>query len=678
MIPVPLKPVAKKKNNYKIVRVRENGKMVSKLIRKGTKYTPQDSTERKIRESRQYKRLRQREKHKYALRLTKSPLFAAFARALAPEKPLTLTEWSDENRQLSGVASHEEGQWRTSRFPFLKRIQDLLSSHDPTQQVVVMKGAQLGFTELALNWMYYTVEYSPAPMLYVQKTIEDVRVFVKQRFDPGTETMPGIGERIGNPANGKRGRSGGASVRTKMFPGGMLRFGGANSASSLRSMPIQNLCLDEEDAYELDIQSEGSPSELAIVRTRNFPNRKVYRLSTPTLKETSVIEPLFEQGTKERFYVPCPHCQNMDWIRWSNIKYETGKSKFNPTKVYLVCEHCKEHIEEHHKTWMLTNGKWVAEEPDAEYPSFHISSLYSPYGFYSWKDAVKTWIKATHNHDDALLKTFINTVLGETWSEESVVVKASRLEERKMEYDAEVPKEVVVLTCGADVQKDRIEMEVVGFGKNLESWGIDYKVFLGDTERSEVWKQFDMALLKQYQHGTGQMIPIAITGVDSGFRTKVVYEFCKLRFHRNIFPVKGDSGWGKGYLDRPRAPNKYGVYAFRLFVDEIKSKIYSNLLIDEPGPGYCNFPKTSIYDTNYFRQLTSERLDRVYKNGRYRLEWVLPKGRRNEALDARAYAIGALNIMSPNFDALQVNQIIAPIMTPPKSNRKKVHHNSQF
>lgn len=610
------------------------------------------------------------------MKTAKSPLFAAFARALAPAPPLTLTEWSDKKRQLSGVASHEEGQWRTSRFPFLKRIQDLLSPQDPTQQIVVMKGAQLGFTELALNWMYYTIDYAPAPMLYVQKTLEDVNVFVKQRFAPALEAMSWIAEKIGFVKTGGKGRTGGDSSRTKIFPGGMLRFGGANSASSLRSMPIQNLCLDEEDSYEQDIQNEGSPSELAIRRTSNFPNRKIYRISTPTLKETSVIEPLFEQGTKERFYIPCPHCRNMDYIRWSNIKWEKGSNDFTPMNVSLLCENCGTLIEERHKTWMLARGKWIAENPDAEYASFHISSLYSPYGFFSWRDAVKMFLRATKNHDDALLKAFINTVLGETWSESSVTIKASRLEERKEDYNTDVPSPVVVLTCGTDVQKDRIECEVVGWSRNLESWSIDYRVFIGDTERSAVWEQFDMYLQKQWQHGSGQMIPIAITAVDSGFRTKVVYEFCKMRFHRNIFPCKGVDGWGKGYLDRPKTMNKYGVWAFKSYVDEIKSKIYSNLQIEEHGPGYCHFPRKEVYNTAYFRQLTAERMETVYSGGRYKARWVLPKGRRNEALDCRGQAIAALTILNPNFDALQVNQIIAPVQTSAPASRRRVHRGS--
>ena len=440
-------------------------------------------------------------------------------------------------------SAHEAGLWRTERFPFLRRIMKLLSPSHPCHQVSVMKGAQLGFTEVALNWMFYSIEHSPAPMLYVQKTLVDMEAFVKQRFDPSIDAMPGIVLGDG------RGKSGGDTAKIKLFPGGMIRLGGANSASSLRSMPIERLMLDEEESYEQDLQDEGSPSALAIRRTANYPNRKIFRLSTPKIKETSVIEPLFEDGTKERYYIPCPHCGNMDYIRWGNIKYEND----DPETAMLLCEACGVLIEERYKTQMFTEcedysdpnalgARWIAENKKVKNYSFHISSLYSPYGFYSWKDAVEEWIKAVHKNDITLLKTFTNTVLGETWSESGRTIKASILEQRKTLYSAEVPEGVLVLTAGADIQKDRIECEVIGWGKGMESWGIEYAVFRGNTEQSPIWNQFESFLLKGFKHTNGAVLPIAISCIDSGFLTKIVYTFCRRLEIRNIYPIKGDNG----------------------------------------------------------------------------------------------------------------------------------------
>ena len=594
-----------------------------------------------------------------------SPLARAFSTALIPSLPLTITEWADKHRQLPEISTHESGRWRTDRFPFLKRPMDLLSPHDPCQQIVIMKGAQIGFTECALNWMLYTVDHNPGPMLYVQKTLDAVKIFVKQRFDPSCMEMPEIAEKIGT---GRIGRGSGDTSATKIFPGGMIRFGGANSASSLRSMPIERLCLDEEDSFEADIQEEGSPSELAIRRTANFPRRKIFRISTPTIKETSVIEPLFEQGTKERYYIPCPHCGNMDYIRWKNIQYVND----DPKTAKLVCENCGVLIEERYKTQMLAKGTWIAENPHAEYPSFHLSSLYSPYGFYSWEDAVRLYLKAIRNHDNALLKVFINTVLGETWSERGRSIKASWLEGRKEQYEEEVPRDVVVLSCGADVQEERIECEVVGWAHGMESYSIDYQVFRGNTDSNAVWELFDAYISKTFRHESGVVMPINVVGVDSGFNTKVVYKFCQMREHRYVYPIKGDDGWGKGILDRPLHRNKYKVWAFRMFVDEIKSRMYSYLQVSDQGPGYCHFPEKDTYNTSHFAQLTSEFLDKVWSNGKYKLRWVLPKGRRNEVLDCRNLSYAALNILVPDFDALPVNKPL--ILTQQQPRRKRRQH----
>jgi len=603
----------------------------------------------------------------------RSVLYGAFVRALAPKPPLTIDEWADKNRILPEVAAHESGLWRTERFPFLRRIMQLLSPFSIVRQIVVMKGAQLGFTECCLNWMFYTIDYSPAPMLYVQKTLVDMDVFTKQRFDPSLVEMQHIKVKVGT---GTGGRGTGDTAKIKLFSGGMIRFGGANSAPSLRSMPIERLMLDEEDSYEHDIQEEGSPSELAIRRTANFPRRKIFRLSTPTIKEVSIIEPLFEGGTRERYFIPCPHCGNMDYIKWDNIKWEND----DPKTVMLLCESCGVLIEEHHKTQMLMDGEWRAGNPDAPYPSFHISSLYSPYGFYKWSEAVDLYLRAVRNHDNTLLKTFVNTVLGETWTESGRIVKGSYLEKRKETYKAEVPNGVLLLVASADIQKDRIETEVVGWGKGMESWGIDYSVFRGDTERNNIWLQLDEYLNRTWKGENGANYPLSITAIDSGFHSKLVYEFCRLREHRRIYPVRGDEGWGKGYIDRPMRKNKFGVWAFRAFADEIKSKVFSYLQIDDEGAGFCHWPNKPCYDKVYFNQLTSEYLDKKWKNGKYYLRWILPQGRRNEALDVRMLNIAALNILNPQFDSLQLkdNRIIITGRNRSKKRRRILSPGIQF
>jgi phage terminase large subunit GpA-like protein len=576
-------------------------------------------------------------------------LRTAFANAFEPPPELTITEWADDRRKLPRVSSSEHGQWRTSRFPFLKQIMDDLSPQSPHQEVVVMKGAQLGFTEVAMNMMLYNVDYHPCPMLYVQKTLGAVEKFSKQRFGPSVEAMPTITETLGS----QKGRDSSNTMLLKSWPGGIIIMGGANSASSLRSMPIEVLILDEWDSFEQDIQSEGDPAELAIRRTANFPRRKVFYLSTPVLKELSRIEPAFEAGTQCWYEVPCPECGKLQRIMWKNIKFEHTESTVH--SCWLECQHCQKPILEKHKTWMLDpeNGaRWVARNPEARYPSYHLSSLYSPLGFYSWTDAVELFLRATMLNDKDLLKVFVNTVLGEPWSEKARTVAAAGLMKRREEYKALVPDGVKVLTAGVDVQDDRIEVEVVGWGRRRETWSIDYAVFRGDTESVFVWEQLDDFLRMTWEHERGMPVNLSCVMIDSGHRARVVYNFCRLREHRNVFPIKGVTGWGKGYINRPTKRNKDKVYLFNVYPDEVKDAVYSLLRIEEPGPGYCHFPLRPEYAEDYFKMLTAERLVSRRVRGFTRLEWELPKGHRNEALDCRVYAMAGLNVLNPNFDVI--------------------------
>lgn len=575
-------------------------------------------------------------------------LLRCFGEGLLPPDDLMLDEWSDRHRVLPRVSSSEYGLWRTSRFPFLREIMRELSPCSSRQQIVVMKGAQLGFTEIAVNWMMYTIDQDPAPLLYVQKTIDAVEKFSKQRLQPSVNVCPAVQERIGGTeTKGDKGNT----ITIKNFPGGIIILGGANSAASLRSMPIERLVLDEEDSYDNEIEDEGSPSDLAIRRTANFPRRKIFRLSTPLIKETSRIEPLYEEGDQRRYYVPCPLCGHMQVIWWRNIKYDK-QDDGEPINIRMECEMCKQGIPERYKTQMLEEGEWIAEFPGREIASFHISSLYSPVGFFSWRDAIHMWIRANRERDKSLLKIFVNTVLGETWTESQKTIHVSSLMDRREDYHAEVPEGALVLSAGVDVQEGMVAIEVVAWGKGQESWSIEYTTIMGDTELSFVWEQLAQYLQKQWRHANGSTVGIAVTAVDSGHRARVVYNFCRHHEVMRVYPVKGRYGWGIGLIKRPKTRNQDGVYLFIAHVDELKSKIYSHLSVESAGPSFCHFPLTSGYNEDYFKGLTAERLITRRSHGQHTLQWDLPPGKRNEPLDCRAYAIASLNILNPNFDLL--------------------------
>ncbi len=571
----------------------------------------------------------------------------AFYAELAPPPELTISEWADKYRVLTSEASNEPGPWRTSRFPFTEEIMYELSPQCKTQEVVWMSGAQNAKTEICLNLMGYTIHYNPQPLLYIQKTVDAVERFSAQRFQKSLCTTPEIAERL--PQNKSRDDSN--TKLLKNFPGGIIILGGANSGASLRSMPIGVLITDEVDSFKAGIEDEGDPIELAKRRTSNFPRRKIFYPSTPKVKETSRIEPLYEISDQRTYHVPCPHCGHMQTIRWGNIQYKTkdgGNHELLDGSVYLKCEGCAEAIQEYHKTEMLENGEWIKKYPGRKIAGFHSNSLYSPVGFYSWEDAVELWLQYRRTLNTEFLRVFVNTVLGETYAE-GTAIKSDVISSRKEIYPADVPAGGVVLTAGVDVQADRIEAEILATGKGEENFSIAYARFMGDPEFSYVWKQLDDFLLKQWKHESGVYLTPVCVAVDSGYKAKVVYNFCKTREERRIFPIKGVSGWGKGLINRPKTRNKNGVWLFNTYADELKAKIYSQLRVENPGPAYCHFPQKPEYDRNYFKMLTAEKL--VKKKNT--IKWTLPAGQPNEALDCRQYAIAALNILSPNFEKLE-------------------------
>ena len=569
-------------------------------------------------------------------------LIIGFLDGLRPEPRYTVSEWADNHRYLSPVAAAEPGPWRTHRTPFLREIMDNLSAYSTYQRVVVMKGAQLGFTEAGNNWIGYIIDAAPAPTLMVQPTDDMVKRNSKMRIDTMVEATPRLREKIA-PA---RSRDSNNTITSKSFPGGILAMAGANSASGLRSMPAKNVMLDEVDAYPQDLDGEGSPIDLAIARTRTFARRKIYVVSTPTVQGHSAIEQEFGKTDQRYYHVPCPDCGHKQRLKFENLKWTEGK----PETVLYFCEGCGSGIPERMKTKMLTEGEWVASVPEnsnATTVGYHINSLYSPYGWYSWADAAKEYEDAMG--DTPKMKTFVNTVLGETYKEEGEAPAWENLWNRRETYTPNKPPlDVCFLTAGVDVQKDRIELEVVGWARGKRSYSIDFRVLVGDTAKKDVWDELAKVVNEQWEREDGALLPLRLMAVDSGYNTQMVYNFCSRYEANRVIPIKGSEALNV-MVAPPRAINVNragkkigGVKVWQVGVSIIKSELYGWLRLEktEEGiapDGYCHFPQ---YDQRYFKGLTAEELQFRVVRGFRRYEWVKVY-ERNEPLDCRVYARAA-------------------------------------
>lgn len=557
----------------------------------------------------------------------------AWCQGLALDPKLSVDEWANRHRVLSSVAASEPGQWATARTPYLKEIMDVLSTSDRTERIVFQKGAQLGGTEAGLNWLGYIVHHAPGPMLMVQPTVETAKRVSKQRVDSLIEACPVLVERIKSP----RARDSGNTVLMKEFPGGVLIMTGANSAVGLRSMPVRFLFLDEVDGYPGDAGGEGDPVALAVQRAATFLNRKVLMVSTPTVKGFSRIETAYLESDQRVFLVPCDHCGVLSQLFWRDIRWPDGRVE----SASWHCPHCQGEHPEHRKPALLAQGRWEATAPgDGKTAGFHLSSLYSPW--LTWGEIAAEQLAA--KSDPVRLKVWVNTKLAETWEErDGERMDETALMTRREQYGPAIPAEVAVLTCGVDVQDDRLEIELVGWGRDEESWSCDYKILWGDPSAPGLWADLEQYLTATFEHETlaaGLRIDAACLDTG-GHHTQAAYAFCRGRERQRIWAIKGVAGKRPIWPKRPTKAAKGTVHLFGVGVDAAKEAIFARLKKPEPGAGYCHFPLER--DTAYFEQLTAERLRTRYVKGFAQQFWWKPDGRRNEALDCRVYAYTALH-----------------------------------
>lgn len=563
-----------------------------------------------------------------------------FNAGLKPDPLLNISEWADKYRVLSQKASAEPGKWRTSRTPYLKEIMDCLSPYSGIERVVFMKGAQIGGTEVGNNFLGYIVHLSPGPVMLVMPTVDGAKRTSKTRIAPMFAAIPELKGVISD----RRSKDASNTTLMKEFQGGVLVLTGANSAIGLRSMPVRYIFLDEIDAYKGDVEGEGDPVNLAIKRTSTFNRRKIFMVSTPTIQSVSRIEYEYEQSDQRHYMVPCPYCNKRQSLKWKQIHWENN----DPQTAVYICEYCGGIIEEHLKTRMLENGIWEKSNPSSKIAGFHLSSLYSPVGWFSWADAVKQFLDAKNK--DNLLKVWVNTVLGETWLEKGEAPEWQILFDKREDYQQElVPSGGLFLTAGADVQKDRIECEVVAWGRNRESWSVGYFIINGDTAREDVWNELTDFSRRYFEHSSGAMLPISRFAIDSGFATQQVYNWVRKQPLNFAMAIKGtDSGVTplglptKVDLNINGKKLRRGAKVWAVGTSILKSELYQFLRLtkneDESFPaGYCHFPK---YDSEYFKQLTAEQLVTKVVRGYQKREWQKTR-ERNEALDCRVYARAA-------------------------------------
>ncbi|WP_314017536.1 terminase gpA endonuclease subunit [Dialister invisus] len=581
---------------------------------------------------------------------------------LKPLPKTSVSQWADNYRMLSSGISAEPGKWKTSRAPYQKDIMNAFTEPG-IHRVVVKSSSQIGKSDMMNNVIGRFAHLDPCAIMMIQPTIDMAQDYSKTRIAPMIRDT----KVLNNLFYDVKSRDANNTILSKVFPGGRLIMCGANSPAGLASRPIRILLADEVDRFPDSAGTEGDPVDLAAKRMTTFWNSCMGLFSTPTNEGSSRIDEEYLAGTQEEWQHKCPNCGEYHLLRhidmtvdYKEIKTPSGKKTVIVNDVKWRCPHCGLSFSE--KEMKQTPQKYVSRNADAlknGIRSFFVNGFTSPW--MTWTRIMRKWLEA--KGDPEREKVIMNTVFGESYKQKGAFEDERIFLRRRESYGAELPNGVLLLTAAIDTQDNRLEYEVVGWGKEEECWGIRKGIVLGAPNQARTWKEIDNILDKTYHFADGKGLKVVRTFIDSGGHyTSDVYNYCQKNFHKQRFAIKGRGGPGIPLIYKIAKANNAKAPLILLGVDDGKQQIMDRLSIDSPGPLYFHFPQDEGikelsnrgYDDLYFKGIISEH-KKVYKrNGVLREVWETTKNVRNEPLDLRNYNLACMKSLKPDWGKLEM------------------------
>ena len=606
--------------------------------------------------------------------------------------PLRLSEWAEQHFYLSAESSYVEQRWVA--YPFQRGILDCMGN-DAIEEVVVRKSARVGYTKMLLAAIGYFAQHKRRNQGVWQPTDEDSDEFVKGELEPMFRDVPIMADVF--PEHLQRHKHN--TLRQKIFRGSILYLRGGKAAKNYRRLTLSTIIIDEGDGFDRDVEGEGSPWTLAWKRLQGAIFPKGIIGSTPKTKHLSLIEDREAVADVQlTFQVPCPHCGERQALRWGGrdkpygMKWTNGDAE---TVAYL-CEACQALFGQADYLrvwdagrWTAADGTWLDDEAGVfrdprgariatpRAVAFFAWTAMSPQA--SWVQIVREWLaanlKATAG-DDGALKAFINTTLGESYEEDQERAEPDELKRRCEPYRLRtLPRGVLVLVAGVDVQDNRFEVVVWGVGRGEEMWPIDYTVLAANPGDERDWQKLDAYLQSKFKNGSGIALGIEAVAVDTGGHfSHQVYNFCRQRARRRIYAIKGETRDGQPVKGRSSLQDvnyrgaiiKRGVRLWAVGTDTAKDLLFGRLEVKEPGPGYVHF--SDELGDDFFAQLTAEARVPQRTSGGMKYRWVCPPGRRNEVLDCTVYAIFAAHMLDLNRYTERMWQKLEAAVQPPTAD----------
>uniref|UniRef100_A0A6M3J2A4 Putative terminase n=1 Tax=viral metagenome TaxID=1070528 RepID=A0A6M3J2A4_9ZZZZ len=587
-------------------------------------------------------------------------LHKSLSAGFMPDPDLNLLEWADEFFELPRESTAEYGKFRSDRTPFIREILLELSPSSKTEIVVLIKPTQLAGTTAAIIFLMGTADLYPGPSLCILPTDTKAKSFSKKKLAPSIKLMPRLRAKIKEAKT----RDSGNTILEKTFPGGSWLLTGSNSGASYRAESIKFLVLDDFDAFESDVEGEGSPDELADRRTGSFPGRKIFINTTVTIKQASNGERVFEKSSQGYYHVPCPHCGFYQYLEFGTkdskhgIKFDRDEGGAVTTAWY-VCKCCQTRIDEAEKPWMTENGEYVHQHPDRKVRGFRYNAFLTPIGWVnSWGYIAQKFVDAIHElrkGDPQSFVTWLNSFAAESYEPKGdrKTAEFRRLQEdrpaglvpsagpihfidqhgnrdEKRTYEA---PGVLGLTAGIDTQDNGFWFVIHAWGRNLESWLIRYGFIELDFELLD-----EIILKSTYLDTAGNQYPVLFSLQDAmGHKTSEVYDFVRTR--SGIMACRGDGKmaqkWSLSTIDTYPGTNKPipgGVKLLRLNSQMFKDRLSSKIQVNPGDPGAFHL-HNEIY-TDYTSQMTAEFIN---DKG----QWDCPPSKPNHVWDCTYMALAA-------------------------------------
>lgn len=606
---------------------------------------------------------------------------SAFKASIKPPPPIKVSEWAEKYREVP--AGPHAGRWTNTLTPYLVEPMDCLSIGHPARRVTIKGSAQIGKTEVLINWLQYLIDVDPAPIYVALQSDSKAGEFNENKLEPSLRAT----KRIAHKVRAQAAKSSEASTtrRKRLSSGATLELVSVNGSSAMQSATIKYVAGDELAEWALDVDQRGSPVDQLETRQTAYEiaGAKSLYISTPGTRGACHITTLFEVGDQRKAYVPCPQCGDFS-------VFEIGRMRApSPDTNDLPFFECPAHgcvIEQKHQPQMIARqvfvptfeseradnpapppvicaddiDRWKHRPTERRDPSFTVWQAYSK--LVGWD---KIWEKKVAAEDNPVKKkAFFQQVLGEAYEQSGETPDLERLLNARSDHAFRtVPSGAYVLTAGVDVQANRIEFAVYGWGPGGTGWLIDFGQIKGDPSLIETWAKLQTRLvLAKYDGPRGQSFGIDAIAVDSGYLASEVYRFCQK--NPSCYAIKGESGWSRPHIgaasEVKSSDGSVKGQLWRVGTDGLKGLLYSSLELTLKGidpatgrhrPGSQFFPQAC--DEVFLRQLTVEYLadDQNKKTGVIRKIWVTPSGARNEQMDMWVYARAMASAIDGGIDS---------------------------